>query len=61
VLLDEERYARLQAEAERRRVSVAVVVRDAVDASCRSMPTPVGEQARRSWPPSRCRSRMSES
>jgi hypothetical protein len=32
VLIDEDRFERLAAEAERRRVSVAVVVRDAIDA-----------------------------
>jgi hypothetical protein len=31
VLLDEERYRRLEAAARRRRVSVATVVRDAID------------------------------
>jgi hypothetical protein len=31
VLLDEERYRRLEAVARRRRVSVATVVRDAID------------------------------
>ncbi len=33
VLLDDARYARLEREAHRRRVSVAVVVRDALDAA----------------------------
>jgi hypothetical protein len=36
VLLDEDRYRRLAAEAERRSVPVAVVVREAID---RSFPT----------------------
>jgi uncharacterized membrane protein len=33
VLLDEERYSRLSAEADRRSVAVAVVVREAIDAA----------------------------
>lgn len=33
ILLDDDRYERLAAEANRRRVPVAVVVRDALDAS----------------------------
>lgn len=33
VLLDEDRYHRLRSEAERRRVSVALVVREAIDAA----------------------------
>lgn len=33
ILLDDERYARLADEADRRSVSVAVVVRDALDAA----------------------------
>jgi hypothetical protein len=33
VLLDEDRYARLASEAERRSVPVAVVVREAIDAA----------------------------
>lgn len=33
VLLDEERYSRLAAEADRRSVAVAVVVREAIDAA----------------------------
>lgn len=33
VLLDDERYLRLAAEAERRSVAVAVVVREAIDAA----------------------------
>ena len=33
ILLDDDRYARLAEEAERRGVAVAVVVRDAIDAS----------------------------
>lgn len=33
ILLDEERYARLEAEAARRGVAVAVIVREAIDAA----------------------------
>lgn len=33
ILLDEQRYRRLEAEATRRRVAVAVVVREALDAA----------------------------
>ncbi len=33
VLIDDERLARLEAEADRRKVPVAVVVRDAIDAA----------------------------
>lgn len=42
VLLDEERYARLAEEADRRRVSVALVVRDAID---RALPSRASERA----------------
>jgi hypothetical protein len=36
VLLDDDRYAKLEDEARRRRVSVAVVVRDALDRALES-------------------------
>ncbi|MGH9013398.1 MAG: antitoxin [Acidimicrobiia bacterium] len=36
ILLDEERYRRVAAEAERRKVSVATVIREAID---RSLPS----------------------
>jgi hypothetical protein len=42
ILLDEERYRKLEAEAHERRSSVASVIRDAID----RMPT-TGERARR--------------
>lgn len=42
VLIDDDRWARLEREAARRRVAVAVLVRDAIDAAY-----PAGSPARR--------------
>ena len=50
ILLDEERYARISAAAKRRGVSVATVVREAIDRGVLDVPASGRPLAGRSWP-----------
>lgn len=47
ILLDEERYQRVAAEAKRKRLSVAAVIRDAIDAALAE--DDLAERKREAW------------